>query len=99
MGTSAKSPADFAVTRWIVVVPAAVAKTLEKLDKPVRLRVIELIDSLATGNPRDKGKGLTANQAGKWRYRVGDYRMIVDIADHIVTITLVKVAHRSKVYD
>jgi mRNA-degrading endonuclease RelE of RelBE toxin-antitoxin system len=50
-----------------VVVPAAVAKTLEKLDKPVRLRVIELIDSLATGNPRDKGKGLTANQAGKWR--------------------------------
>lgn len=87
------------MTQWTVVVPAGVAKTLEKLDKPVRLRLIELIDSLETGNPRDKGKGLTANQAGKWRYRVGDYRLIVDIADQILTITLVKVAHRSKVYD
>ncbi len=84
---------------WTVVVPHAVEKTLAKIDKPVRLRIVELIDSLETGNPRSMGKGLTANQSGLWRYRVGDYRIIADIEDKILTITLVKVGHRSKVYE
>lgn len=99
MERSAQAPDGRTVKRWNVVIPSTAEKVLSKIDKPVRLRIIELIDSLETGDPRTKGKGLTANQSGKWRYRVGDYRVIADIEDSILTITVVKIGHRSKVYD
>ena len=30
-----------------------------------------------TSNPREHGKGLTANLAGLWRYCISDYRIIL----------------------
>ena len=33
-----------------------------------------------------------------YRIRVGDYRVIYSIEDEIVTIAIVKIDHRSKVY-
>ncbi|MBF0849136.1 type II toxin-antitoxin system RelE/ParE family toxin, partial [Streptococcus danieliae] len=33
-------------------------------------------------NPREKGKGLTANRVGQWRYRIGEYRVICQINDN-----------------
>lgn len=32
-------------------------------------------------DPRQRGKALTANHAGVWRYRVGDYRILAQIID------------------
>lgn len=32
-------------------------------------------------DPRVRGKSLTGNLAGVWRYRVGDYRILCDIDD------------------
>lgn len=49
-------------------------------------------------DPRSRGKGLTANLAGLWRYRVGDYRVICDIEDNELVILAVDVEHRSEVY-
>ena len=37
-------------------------------------------------NPRAKGKGLTANRSGQWRYRIGDYRLICLIQDNELVI-------------
>lgn len=87
------------MTRWVIQIDSKAAAQLKKLDKPIRQRIIALIDSLTVGDPRAKGKGLTADKSGTWRYRVGDYRVLAEIEDHIVTITVTKVAHRSKVYD
>jgi mRNA interferase RelE/StbE len=33
-----------------------------------------------------------------WRYRIGDYRMIAEIENQIVTITIIKIGHRREVY-
>lgn len=44
------------------------------------------------------GKGLTENKSGLWRYRVGDYRIVVDIEDDVLVILVVDVDHRSRVY-
>lgn len=85
--------------RWTVLIDPRAEKEISKLDKPIRVRIVELIDSLKTGDPRAKGKGLTANKSGTWRYRVGDYRILAEIQDQIVTITVTKVGHRSTVYD
>ena len=39
-----------------------------------------------------------ARLGGLWRYRVGDYRILVEIKDEIVTVLLVGIGHRGEVY-
>ena len=49
-------------------------------------------------NPRLWGKSLTGSLNEKWRYRVGDYRILCVIKDHIVTIEVVSIGHRKDIY-
>ena len=49
-------------------------------------------------DPRAHGKGLTSNLSGKWRYRVGDYRLIADIEDARVIILMLDVVRRDEAY-
>lgn len=50
-------------------------------------------------DPRQLGGALQgAHFAGLWRYRVGDYRILVDIRDEIVTVLVVGIGHRGEVY-
>jgi len=49
-------------------------------------------------NPRIDGKALTANRNGQWRYRVGDYRIIVDIKDNELIILVIAIGHRKEIY-
>ena len=76
-------------------------KQLRKLDPFVMRTIYAWIGKNLEGctNPRIHGRGLTANLGGQWRYRVNDYRLIADIQDDRVVILIVKVAHRSTVYD
>jgi mRNA interferase RelE/StbE len=37
-------------------------------------------------------------RARRWRYRVGDYRVIADIRDQTVTVLVVRIGHRGEVY-
>jgi mRNA interferase RelE/StbE len=49
-----------------------------------------------TENPRQRGKGMTANKSGLWRYRIGDYRLVCDIQDGELLVLVLQVAHRSE---
>ena len=75
-------------------------KELQKLDKPTRALIIGWIEKNLEGcdNPRVHGKGLTANHSGKWRYRIGDYRLIADIQDDQILILILNVGHRREIY-
>ena len=75
-------------------------KQLKKLDKPVSAYIYNWINKHLEGclNPRQHGKPLTANHAGKWRYRVGDYRILADIQDIELIILIIKTGHRRNVY-
>lgn len=99
MVESTKRIAVLTMTLWTILIDKKAQAELSKIDKPARVKIIELIDSLERSDPKLKGKALTANKSGLWRYRVGDYRVIAKIESMIVTITIVKVGHRSKVYD
>ncbi|MFT4186314.1 MAG: type II toxin-antitoxin system RelE/ParE family toxin [Micrococcaceae bacterium] len=58
-----------------VKVDLAFNKDLKKLDKPVKLKILNYLEALEElDNPRSKGKALTGNKRGFWRYRVADYR-------------------------
>ena len=74
-------------------------KARRKLDRGIAARIFEELDEIAKlEDPRVRGKSLTGNLAGVWRYRVGDYRILCDIDDGRLVILVVDVAHRREVY-
>lgn len=77
-----------------------VKKKLEKMDAPVRERILAWVKNNLEGceNPRRRGKPLEGKLSGYWRYRVGDYRLIADIQDDKVIILVVNVDKRNDIY-
>ena len=75
-------------------------KALEKLDINTRKQIIDWIENNLEGceNPRLHGKALQGNLKGKWRYRVGDYRVVAKIEDEKVIIFILDAAHRRQIY-
>lgn len=79
--------------------PRAV-KQLKKMDKATRALIYGWIEKNLEGcdNPRQHGKGLTANRSGQWRYRIGDYRLIAEIMDERIVILVLSIGHRREIY-
>lgn len=75
-------------------------KELKKIDRHTRKLILAWIGKNLEGSidPRQYGKGLSANRSGEWRYRVGDYRIIAEIEDEKITILILTVGHRSDIY-
>ncbi|WP_427814940.1 type II toxin-antitoxin system RelE family toxin (plasmid) [Enterococcus sp. 22-H-5-01] len=78
-----------------------VLKQLRKMDKhQATLLTRWLYQNIdGTNNPRSHGKGLVGNRSGQWRYRVGNYRIIVEIEDERLLVTAIQVGHRKNIYD
>lgn len=74
-------------------------KEFRKLDKYTQKMLRSWIDKNLVGceNPRQHGKGLTANRSGQWRYRIGDYRIIAHIENDKLVILALSVGHRRKI--
>ena len=75
-------------------------KQIAKLDPGVRRMILKWLDKNVNGclDPRAHGKALSANRAGQWRYRIGDYRAIVVIEDNRLIVLCIHVAHRREVH-
>lgn len=87
--------------KYNVVFTAKAKNELKKLDKHTSSLIVGWIEKNLQGceNPRVKGKGLTADRSGQWRYRIGDYRLICEIKDNELIILALSVGHRRDVYD
>ena len=69
-----------------------------KLDKAIQRRIVKFIARIQV-NPRQHGSALQGDTLGDyWKYRVGDYRLIADIRDNILTVLIISIGHRSDVY-
>ncbi len=77
-----------------------VNKKILKFDKNTRKLLYDYISKNLknTENPRLHGKALTGNLKGLWRYRIMDYRLIIDIQDEQLIIVAVDFNHRRKIY-
>lgn len=77
------------------------SKEFKKLDRNTQRVIKAWIEKNLQGckNPRARGKALTANRAGQWRYRIGDYRLICLIRDDELVILALSVGHRREVYN
>lgn len=85
------------MTPYRVLLERTVEKELSRLAKAMYGRIITVIQSLAV-NPRPPGCKKLAGGKSDWRIRVGDYRVIYEIADEIRIIRINRVRHRRDVY-
>ncbi len=84
---------------WTIDFSDAALKALRKMDKQTARRIrVELKEVAELEDPRSRGKALTGNLSGLWRYRVGDYRIVCLIDDGALVILVVDAAHRREVY-
>ena len=80
-----------------VLLERAAEKDLTRLSSEIHGRVIAALQSLAT-NPRLPGCRKLTGSKNDWRIRVGNYRVIYEIADKIRVVRVNRVRHRREVY-
>jgi len=73
------------------------AKSVRKLDAGTQRRVIARAEALAE-NPRPPGAEKLEGMRDLYRIRVGDYRVIYQVADEVLLVLVVRVGHRGDVY-
>ena len=80
---------------WTVELSRRAEKQLEKIRPPDIGRVISAIDQLAD-DPRGRDtKALQGKHRGRFRRRVGNWRIIFTINDGILLVEVVEIARRS----
>jgi mRNA interferase RelE/StbE len=85
-------------TRWSLETTDQFDREFKKFDRAAQRRLLAyLYEVESLDDPRQRGKGLTANH-GVGRYRVGDYRILAQLIDNTLTILTLRVGHRSDVY-
>ena len=85
------------MTMYRVLLERSVEKDLARLSSEIHERVIAAIQALAT-NPRPPGCRKLVGSKNDWRIRVGDYRVIYEIADKGRVVRVNRVRHRREVY-
>ncbi len=73
---------------------------LKKIDRLTAAFIISYIEKKLVNctEPRKFGKSLQENLKDKWRYRVGNYRILAMIEDDRIIIVILEVGHRRSVY-
>ena len=84
---------------WQIEFTRNAQKAMEELDKSVRKRIDNFLKRLvAREHPRSIGGALSGTLAGRWRYRVGSYRIVCEIHDDVLVVLVLEVDHRREVY-
>ena len=83
--------------RYSIEFYKAAEKQLKDLPKKEQKRIAAAIDQLAD-DPRPRGaKKLKGSEY--WRTRVGNYRVIYEINDGKLIVTIIRIGDRKDVYD
>ena len=80
----------------LTIRPRAI-KALEKINDPAYSNIKTAILDLAN-NPRPHGYKKLKGRDG-YRIRVGDYRVLYNIFDNILSVDVVNLGHRKEIYE
>lgn len=85
---------------WTIEYSDNALKELNKLNKQIARKVLDYMDEKVAvlDDPTSAGKTLTGKLGAFHRYRIGDIRVVCYIHKEAVTVLVLRVAHRSKVY-
>jgi mRNA interferase RelE/StbE len=82
--------------KYGVYIVGSAERILARIEARQQDRLIAAIRALAD-TPRPSGvRKLTGRDS--WRLRVGDYRIIYEVDDRRVTVTVIAIGHRRDVY-
>ena len=86
---------------WRIEITDTAKKQLAKLDRQVQSEIVRYLrERIGTDeDPRRYGAPLRKELAGRWKYRVGAYRLICEIQDEKILVVVLMAGHRSKVYN
>ncbi|MBD2570675.1 type II toxin-antitoxin system mRNA interferase toxin, RelE/StbE family [Anabaena lutea] len=85
---------------YTVVISIDAVEFFESASGTLQKKLDRCFDRLKI-NPRNHPniKSLKGELLGYYRYRVGDYRVVYEINDDLKLVTIIFIAHRSKVYE
>ena len=86
---------------WRVEFDPAAERELGRLDSQAARRILRfLFERVASSaDPRRIGSALRGPKLRDlWKYRIGDYRVIVLIEDRNIRVLVVRIGHRREVY-
>jgi mRNA interferase RelE/StbE len=84
------------VASYSLLVTKSAAKELEAVPRKDRLRIVGKIQLLAT-DPRPVGAEKLSGE-DKYRIRQGDYRVVYEIRDQELVVTVIRIGNRRDVY-
>ena len=89
------------MTAYKFVTTTTFDKEFKKLDKSIQKIIAKYIkiNLINSTNPFLKGKALTANLKGIWRYRIMNYRLLVEIKEDKFIIKALSIGHRREIYN
>jgi mRNA interferase RelE/StbE len=82
---------------YLIQIRKSAQKQLDKLSDDIADELLDAIENLAA-NPRPSGCKKLKGRDG-YRIRKGDYRIIYNIFDNVLTVDIVAVGHRREIYD
>lgn len=80
-----------------IVFTTAAAREIRKLPRLAQGRILDAIQDLSA-DPRPHGSKKLVGETSAWRIRVSDYRVIYEVLDDVMLITVVRARHRREVY-
>ena len=86
--------------KYTIVFDAKALKALNALDKMQSRLILAWIDKNLNGtdDPRILGKPLKGKLSSYWRYRVGQYRILVELLDQELVIVIITIGLKRDVY-
>ena len=86
------------MVKYVLRLKQSAQKELDAMDDLLFTRIDRKILSLAV-NPRPAGCKKLKGYRDQWRVRVGDWRVIYIIDDAAKVVSVMRIAHRRKVYE
>ena len=80
-----------------ILISATAEKALKKIPKKDRIKIIELIQTLAF-KPLPQGVRKLMGEQNIYRVRQGNYRVIYELRNKKLIILVLKIGHRKNIY-
>ncbi len=81
-----------------LVVTATAERSLARLPEKVAAAIVEFMIGAFVDAPRRVGHPLQRELAGLWAARRGPYRVVYEIDDEALTVTVMRIDHRADIY-
>ena len=85
---------------WKVSFTKNALKQLSKLDREIARLIVGFLEEKIAGSSdaRRYGHALAGDLKGRWRYRIGDYRVLCELRDSELLVIVISVGHRKEIY-